>query len=359
MLIGGKRYELIVDHKNGWNPAAFRDRYSDVLERYDYIIGDWGYNQLRLKGFFKDNHPKGNKESFISGLVDYINEYCNFGCAYFVIHRPENAEGAPEGSAEQDLLTMPIISPDQSNEEGAIAMTADGEPIILREHIRKPHPSRNKEQAGRSERSPQDAGGKDGSGGGRSDKAGGPLRKEGRSGGGSRLEQREGADKRGSERRGQGEQARGNGEQQARGNGAERRSAGEQHREGGHERRSEQQRVSGERRGAGEQSRGASERRGAGEQQAGGAERRGGEQPRGGGAERRIAGEHREGGDEGSGESRRPKFKHRKGQKRLPMPPREQTVAATSEAVLGGGPSDRKPNQAQPTQSNRNNKENE
>lgn len=50
--ISGKTYEVIVDHKNGWRFEAFRDRYSEVLERYDYIVGDWGYNQLRLRGFF-------------------------------------------------------------------------------------------------------------------------------------------------------------------------------------------------------------------------------------------------------------------------------------------------------------------
>lgn len=87
ILVGGKNYEILKDHKSGWNPEAFRDRYSDVLERYDYIIGDWGYSQLRLKGFYRDNHPKANKETAISSMVDYINEYCNFGCAFFVLQK--------------------------------------------------------------------------------------------------------------------------------------------------------------------------------------------------------------------------------------------------------------------------------
>lgn len=90
--ITGKTYELVTDHKNGWNAEAFRDRYSDVLDRYDYIIGDWGYNQLRLKGFFRENNPKVTKDSSISGLVDYINEYCNFGCAYFVLEKTKETK---------------------------------------------------------------------------------------------------------------------------------------------------------------------------------------------------------------------------------------------------------------------------
>ncbi|MCM3175876.1 MULTISPECIES: YutD family protein [unclassified Paenibacillus] len=85
--VGGKNYEIVQNHKEGWNAEVFRDRYSEVLERYDYIIGDWGYSQLRLKGFYRDNHPKATKDSTIASLVDYINEYCNFGCAYFVLQK--------------------------------------------------------------------------------------------------------------------------------------------------------------------------------------------------------------------------------------------------------------------------------
>lgn len=88
--VGNKNYEIVQNHKNGWNPEVFRDRYSEVLERYDYIVGDWGYSQLRLKGFYRDNHPKANKDSAISHMVDYINEYCNFGCAYFVLQKSKD-----------------------------------------------------------------------------------------------------------------------------------------------------------------------------------------------------------------------------------------------------------------------------
>ncbi|NDI36744.1 YutD family protein [Chengkuizengella sediminis] len=83
----GKSFELIKDHKNGWNQEAFRSRYSEVLDRYDFIVGDWGYNQLRLKGFFNHGHTKATKESSINSFEDYIYEYCNFGCAYFVLKK--------------------------------------------------------------------------------------------------------------------------------------------------------------------------------------------------------------------------------------------------------------------------------
>jgi len=91
-MAGGNAYRLVRNHKNGWNPEAFRERYCDVLERYDYIVGDWGYNQLRLKGFFRDNHPKATKDTAISGLMDYLSEYCNFGCAWFVLAKVDRKQ---------------------------------------------------------------------------------------------------------------------------------------------------------------------------------------------------------------------------------------------------------------------------
>lgn len=94
--IGGKSYEIVQENRNGWNPEAFRDRYSEVLERYDFIVGDWGYSQLRLKGFFRDNHQKATKDSNLSGMSDYINEYCNFGCAYFILEKTQSTQREPD-----------------------------------------------------------------------------------------------------------------------------------------------------------------------------------------------------------------------------------------------------------------------
>lgn len=94
--IGGKSYEIVQENRNGWNPEAFRDRYSEVLERYDFIVGDWGYSQLRLKGFFRDNHQKATKESNLSSMSDYINEYCNFGCAYFILEKTQSTKREPD-----------------------------------------------------------------------------------------------------------------------------------------------------------------------------------------------------------------------------------------------------------------------
>lgn len=80
-------YDLIKDFRNGFQEEALLERYSEILLKYDYILGDWGYGQLRLKGFFDDRNHKATYETKISTLEDYLYEYCNFGCAHFVLKK--------------------------------------------------------------------------------------------------------------------------------------------------------------------------------------------------------------------------------------------------------------------------------
>ncbi|WP_226035916.1 YutD family protein [Aquibacillus saliphilus] len=85
--IQGKKYEMIENIREGFQEEAFIERYSEILNKYDFILGDWGYDQLRLKGFFDDQNPKAAFDTKISTVDDYLYEYCNFGCAYFIIKR--------------------------------------------------------------------------------------------------------------------------------------------------------------------------------------------------------------------------------------------------------------------------------
>lgn len=86
-LVGERHYRLVHNHREGFDADKLGERYSDVLSRYDYIVGDWGYEQLRLKGFYKEDNRKAFPDQRIDTLEDYLYEYCNFGCAYFVIER--------------------------------------------------------------------------------------------------------------------------------------------------------------------------------------------------------------------------------------------------------------------------------
>ena len=81
-------FELVENQNDAFDATVFGQRFSEVLTKFDYIVGDWSNEQLRLRGFYKDDRPVTDAEK-ISRLEDYLLEYCSYGCAYFVL---ENAE---------------------------------------------------------------------------------------------------------------------------------------------------------------------------------------------------------------------------------------------------------------------------
>ena len=79
---------LLENYKEAFDLTVFNQRFSEILTKFDYIVGDWGNEQLRLRGFYRDDRPEEG-DLKISRLQDYLIEYCNFGCAYFVLENPE------------------------------------------------------------------------------------------------------------------------------------------------------------------------------------------------------------------------------------------------------------------------------
>lgn len=89
--INGHQYLLIKDYREGFDPDQLANRFSSILSKYDYIVGDWGHNQLRLRGFYQADNPLFDREHSVDLIQDYLYEECNFGCAYFIIKNLEVA----------------------------------------------------------------------------------------------------------------------------------------------------------------------------------------------------------------------------------------------------------------------------
>jgi len=97
-------YEILIDYREAFKEEAFQDRYSEILNKYDYILGDWGYGQLRLKGFFDDKNQKATYDTKVSTLQDYLYEYCNFGCAYFILKKTGPAKPVTAPTAIEEVV---------------------------------------------------------------------------------------------------------------------------------------------------------------------------------------------------------------------------------------------------------------
>lgn len=85
LTINGHPYEVVANERDGFDFTEFSRRFSTILSKFDYIVGDWGFEQLRLKGFYAEDRA-GAKQNQIDAVQDYLYESCNFGCAYFILH---------------------------------------------------------------------------------------------------------------------------------------------------------------------------------------------------------------------------------------------------------------------------------
>ena len=82
--IENNSYEIIKDNRDAFNQEEFKNRLTDYFYDYDYVVGDYAYGKLRLKGFYDDKNNKATKINKYSSLDKYINENCAYGCKYFV-----------------------------------------------------------------------------------------------------------------------------------------------------------------------------------------------------------------------------------------------------------------------------------
>ena len=85
ILLDNQEWELIENYKDGFEEDALREKYTDYFENYDYIIGDWSYGKLRLKGFCKKINKMCNRNNDIKFKDEYIKELCSYDCRYFVV----------------------------------------------------------------------------------------------------------------------------------------------------------------------------------------------------------------------------------------------------------------------------------
>ena len=79
-------YELIEDY-NGYDEETIISKATDYFIPYDYIVGDWAYGKLRLKGFCDKENKIYKKQNDIAKKDSYIKDNCAYGCKYFVLKK--------------------------------------------------------------------------------------------------------------------------------------------------------------------------------------------------------------------------------------------------------------------------------
>ena len=90
MKINEKTYTLIKDEKNAFEKEIVEQKLTDYYYNFDYVVGDWAYGKLRLKGFYDKKSKNCKSYNDYSKVDTYIQERCAFGCRYFILKKVEN-----------------------------------------------------------------------------------------------------------------------------------------------------------------------------------------------------------------------------------------------------------------------------
>ena len=85
--INGINYEIVIDYNDAIDVEEIKEKITDYFDGFDYIVGDWAYSKLRLKGFYKEDNKKVSKINNIKDLDNYLKNNCAYGCRYFVLER--------------------------------------------------------------------------------------------------------------------------------------------------------------------------------------------------------------------------------------------------------------------------------
>lgn len=82
-----KEYIVEKNVNDALDVEAISLKYTDYFDDFDYIVGDWAYGKLRLKGFNDKENENFKEINDIATVSKYIEEYCAYGCKYFILKR--------------------------------------------------------------------------------------------------------------------------------------------------------------------------------------------------------------------------------------------------------------------------------
>ncbi|MBR3229426.1 MAG: YutD family protein [Bacilli bacterium] len=81
------KYQIEKNYKDGFDYASTKELWTDYFDDYDYILGDWSYGKLRLKGFCTKKNKKFKNINDYNLIEEYIKKNCAYDCKYFILKR--------------------------------------------------------------------------------------------------------------------------------------------------------------------------------------------------------------------------------------------------------------------------------
>lgn len=80
-------YEIVFEIEGAIDKDILGDKITDYFDDFDYIVGDYAYGKLRLKGFYEFGNKKCKGHNDIAKVKEYIGNKCAYGCKWFELKR--------------------------------------------------------------------------------------------------------------------------------------------------------------------------------------------------------------------------------------------------------------------------------
>lgn len=77
----------IENGKENFNEEETKYLFTEYFLDFDYVLGDYSYGKLRLKGFRDSDNAKGKDINNIKNIDNYIKEYCSLGSKTFLLKK--------------------------------------------------------------------------------------------------------------------------------------------------------------------------------------------------------------------------------------------------------------------------------
>lgn len=90
--IDNKKYELVKNYRDAFNKEDLEGKITEYFDNFDYILGDYAYGKVRLKGFNDKDNKHFKPINDISKVDNYIKNNCAYDCRYFILKRIKSVE---------------------------------------------------------------------------------------------------------------------------------------------------------------------------------------------------------------------------------------------------------------------------
>ena len=87
VVINGVEYEVVRNDGDCLDISVIEEKITDYFDPYDYILGDYAYEKVRLKVYYDSNNKNASKINDIKYMDDYIKNYCSYGSKIFLLKK--------------------------------------------------------------------------------------------------------------------------------------------------------------------------------------------------------------------------------------------------------------------------------